>query len=77
MNKLLCFAVASTLALGASTAFAAGTMKLEELTKEQRTEMRNRADSLVAERAAKASSARHTPDVKKPYRTKATTDSRS
>jgi hypothetical protein len=52
MNKLLAAIIVSTFALGSSVVFAASTMKLEDLTKEQRTEMRNRADKLVAERAA-------------------------
>ena len=52
MNKLLAAVIVSTFALGSSVVFAAGTMKLEDLTKEQRTEMHNRADQLIAERAA-------------------------
>lgn len=75
MHKLLCTViVATSVGFSVPASFAAGTMKLEELTKDQRIEMRNRADSLIAERAAKAS-ARHSPNVKKPANPK--TDSRS
>lgn len=52
MRKLLAVIVASTLALGATAGFAADVAKKEELTKEDRMEMRTRADKLVAERAA-------------------------
>jgi len=51
MNKLLAIIVASTFALSYVTGFAADSPKKEELTKEQRTEMRARADRLAAERA--------------------------
>lgn len=51
MNKLLAIIVASTFALSCVTGFAADSPKKEELTKEQRTEMRDRADRLAAERA--------------------------
>ena len=68
MNKLLAVVVASTFALASVSGFAAGTMKLEDLTKEQRIDMRNRADNLIAERAANAKPAvRHSPKVKKPH----------
>ena len=51
MNKLLAIIVASTFALGCASGFAADSPKKEELTKEQRIEMRARADSLATERA--------------------------
>jgi hypothetical protein len=51
MHKLLAVVVASTLAFGSVAGFAADAVKKEELTQEQRTEMRNRADRLVKERA--------------------------
>jgi hypothetical protein len=71
MNTLIAVAVASTFALASVSAFAAGTMKLEDLTKEQRIDMRNRADNLIAERAANARPAvQHSPKVKKPYAAK-------
>jgi hypothetical protein len=69
MNKLLAAFFVTTFALGSSVVFATGTMKLEDLTKEQRTEMRNRADTLIAQRAATANkvkaSSGHTSRVKK------------
>ena len=66
MNKLLAVVVASTFALASVSGFAAGTVKLEDLTKEQRIDMRNRADNLIAERAANAKPAvQHSPKVKK------------
>ena len=53
MNKLLVTIVASTFALSPAASFAAGgIMKLEDLTKEQRADMRSRADQLTADRAA-------------------------
>lgn len=51
MNKLLASIVASAFVLGSASGFAADTVKKEELTKEQRTDMRNRADKLTQERA--------------------------
>ncbi len=51
MNKLLAAIVASTFAFGSVAGYAADAVKKEELTQEQRTEMRNRADRLVKERA--------------------------
>ena len=71
MNKLLAVVVASTFALGSVTGFAADVLKLEDLTKEQRIDMRNRADALIAERAGTAKPAAHrSPKVKKPYAAK-------
>ena len=51
MNKLLATIVASTFAFSCVTGFAADSPKKEELTKEQRIEMRARADRLATERA--------------------------
>ena len=51
MNKLLAIIVASTFALSGASGFAADSPKKEELTNEQRIEMRARADRLAAERA--------------------------
>jgi hypothetical protein len=52
MNRLLAAIVASTMVLGSASGFAAEAAKKEELTQEQRMDMRNRADQLVKERAA-------------------------
>ena len=64
MSKLLAVIVASAFALGAVTGFA----KTEELTKDQRAELRNRAERLVAERntnpAPAKASVRHAPKAK-------------
>jgi hypothetical protein len=51
MNKLLAAIVASTFALSCASGFAANAPQKEELTKDQRIEMRARADRLAAERA--------------------------
>jgi hypothetical protein len=51
MNKLLAAVVASAFVLGSASGFAADSVKKEELTKEQRVDMRNRADKLTLERA--------------------------
>jgi len=51
MHKLLAAIVVSTVAFGSVSAFAADAVKKEELTQEQRTDMRARADRLVKERA--------------------------
>jgi hypothetical protein len=68
MHKLLAVVVASTLAFGSAAGFAADAAKKDELTQEQRTDMRNRADRLVKERAQAPApvkaQARHTPKVK-------------
>ena len=52
MNKLLAAIVASTFALGAVSTYAAEAAKKDELTQEQRADMRNRADQLTRDRAA-------------------------
>ena len=70
LNKLLVTVAVSTFALCAAESFAAGTMKLEELTKEQRMEMRARAEQLTADRVAG-------PKVKKPHAVKSKMDSRT
>jgi hypothetical protein len=68
MTKLLAAVITSTFfALGSSAVFADGTMKLEDLTKEQRTEMRNRADKLIAERTATGNQTHKMHDVKHPH----------
>ena len=54
MNKLLAAVVATTFALGSASGFAADAAKKPELTKEEKTEMRNRAEKLAAERTATA-----------------------
>jgi hypothetical protein len=51
MNKLLAAIVASAFALGAVSAYAADAVKKDELTSEQRADMRNRADQLTRARA--------------------------
>ncbi len=52
MNKLLAVAVAAVFAFGSASGFAqTPAKKKEELTKEERGEMRNRAEKLRAERA--------------------------
>lgn len=52
MNKLLAAIVASAFAFGAVSAYAADAVKKDELTSEQRADMRNRADQLTRARAA-------------------------
>jgi len=52
MGKLLAVIAVSTFALASVSGIAADTAKKEDLTKEQRTEMRNRAEQLKTERAA-------------------------
>jgi Ni/Co efflux regulator RcnB len=52
MNKLLLAVVASAFALGSASGFAAdATKKKEELTAEQKTEIRDRVERLKADRA--------------------------
>ena len=51
MKKLFAAIVASTFAFGSVAGYAADAAKKEELTQEQRVEMRNRADQLIKERA--------------------------
>jgi hypothetical protein len=75
MNKLLAAIVISTFALGSVTGFAADAGKRDELTQDQRADMRNRADKLTAERAAAAShvttGTKHTHKAKKQHAGKA------
>jgi Ni/Co efflux regulator RcnB len=52
MNKLLAAIVASAFAFGAVSSYAADAVKKDELTSEQRADMRNRADQLTRARAA-------------------------
>lgn len=69
MKKLLAAIVISTLALVSVTGFAADSAKRDELTQDQRADMRNRAEKLTAERAAGAShvkaDTKHAPKAKK------------
>ena len=52
MNKLLAAIVASTFVLGSVSSFAADAVKKkEELTTEQKSEIRERADRMKADRA--------------------------
>ena len=53
MSRLLALIVASTFVFGSAAGFAADTApkKKEDLTKEERAEMRSRADKLIAQRA--------------------------
>jgi Ni/Co efflux regulator RcnB len=51
MNKLLALLVASTFVLGSASGFAADAVKKkEELTTEQKTEIRERAERMKADR---------------------------
>ena len=54
MSRLLAVIVASTFAFSSAAGFAADAApkKKEELTKEERADMRSRADRLIAQRAA-------------------------
>jgi hypothetical protein len=69
MYKLLATIVASTFALSCASGFAADTVKRDELTQEQRMDMRNRAEKLTAERAAASkpatSKVKHSSTAKK------------
>jgi hypothetical protein len=75
MNKLLAAIVVSTFALGSVSGFAADAAKGDELTKEQRMDMRDRADKLTAERAAPSrhviSKVKHAPKAKMHHAKKA------
>ena len=52
MNKLVAVIVASTFALSSAAGFAADTAKKkEELTKDERSDMRDRAEKLTTARA--------------------------
>ena len=51
MNKLIAAAVATAFALGTVSTFAADAAKKDELTTEQRAEMRDRAERMKQERA--------------------------
>ena len=80
LNKLLVTSAAAIFALSAAASFAAGgTLKLEELTKEQRTDMRSRADQLLADSAANGGNVKavaQQPKAKKPA-AKTKTETRS
>jgi len=51
MNQLIAAAVATAFALGTVSTFAADAARKDELTTEQRAEMRDRAERMKAERA--------------------------
>jgi hypothetical protein len=83
MSKLLAALVASTFALGSAAGFAAdAAKKKEELTKEERAEMRSRAERLIAQRAAQptapeqARAADKAPKAKKHHGTKQRKDAK-
>jgi hypothetical protein len=68
MNKILAAVVASTIALGSASVFAAAAK--QELTQEERVEMRNRADQLKARAATPAAVKavdQTAPKTKKPH----------
>ena len=71
MTKLLAAIVVSTFALGSVAGYAADAVKKEELTQEQRIDMRNRADQLIMERAARSAPVKanvpHAPKAKVPH----------
>ncbi len=52
MKKPVIALIVSMFAFATAHSFAASPLKLEPLTTEQRAEMHNRADSLIAARAA-------------------------
>lgn len=66
MHKLLAAIVVSTLSLGSVSGFAADAVKKEELTQEQRSDMRNRADQLIKARAAGTTQAKAVAPKAKP-----------
>ena len=51
MNKLIAAIVAFAFALGSVSTFAADAARKDELTAEQRTEMRDRAEKMKEQRA--------------------------
>jgi len=57
MKKLITAVIASAFVLGTVSTFAADTTKKEELTAEQRSDLRDRAAKLKAERAKSQTSA--------------------
>ncbi len=80
MNKFLAAIVISTFVLGSASGFAADAAKTDELTKEQRMDMRDRADKLTAERAAPSkhatSKVKHTSKAKRHHAKKSRKASR-
>ena len=58
MHKILATIVASSFVLASTGVLAATTFKKEELTQDQRVEMRSRADQLVKERAQNPAAAK-------------------
>jgi hypothetical protein len=63
MSRVLAVIVASIFAFGAASGLAQTAAKKEDLTKEERAEMRNRADRLVAERASGVTPAKASADA--------------
>ena len=77
MNKLLLAVVASVFALSSASGFAAdATKKKEELTAEQKTEIRDRAERMKADRA-KTGEAKTTPAPTKKAEPKRTSKAKS
>ena len=68
MNKLVAAIVVSAFAFSSTAGFAADTAmkKKEELTKDERVEMRNRAEALTAQRAAQGTMWQNTAVTKTP-----------
>ena len=60
MNKLIAAAVATAFALGTVSTFAADAAKKDELTTQERAEMRDRAERMKTERATGAQQAQKT-----------------
>lgn len=54
MNKLMIAIITSAFVFASTSGIAADAAKKEELTKEQRADMRNRADKLTQDRAQAA-----------------------
>ena len=77
MSRILVAIVAAGIALGSSAGFAADAGKSPELTKDERAEMRNRAEKLSAERARPVAqpdtTVGKTHKVTKPHATKSST----
>lgn len=70
MHKLLAAIVVSTFTLGSVSGFAADAVKKEELTQEQRSDMRNRADQLIKARAAGSAQVKTVAPKAKPQHVK-------
>ena len=70
MNKLLVAVVASAFVFGSVSGFAADTAKKEELTREQRADMRNRAETLTKARAQASTQVKAVAPAVKPHKAK-------